>query len=163
MNVPSPDDKYWTIFWRKSRWLLLGILAPELPILFACGQWASANRSVDQKRALGFDEEKWSLIHAFYADAGGFVLHPPDSEPFPITAKQVKYFVQHKYMKVPAISTKEIWDKSNADKFAKYIAYFQTSWLATQTVGRAAAHLPITPIELSKVALSFCSLTTLWF
>lgn len=163
LNVPATRDSYWTMFWRKSRWLLLGILAPEVPVLFACGQWASANRSVSEMRALGYSETQWSLVHAFYADSGGFVLRLPDTRPFPITARQVRYLVQHGYVSLPSISKKEIWDKSNADKVAKFIACFQTAWLATQVLGRAVQHLPITPLELATIVTAFCSLTMLGF
>lgn len=58
LNVPGPHDTFSTIFWRKSRWLLLGILAPEVPMMFACGQWSSAKRSVQKMRELGFTDEQ---------------------------------------------------------------------------------------------------------
>ncbi len=38
--VPAKDDTPWTLFLRKLRWLALAILAPELLVLFASGQWA---------------------------------------------------------------------------------------------------------------------------
>lgn len=79
LNLPAPDDGRWAILWRKARWLLLGVLAPELPMLFAFAQWASAKRSVVDMHNLGFTETEWTLVHAFYADSGGYVLHPPDT------------------------------------------------------------------------------------
>ena len=79
LNLPAPDDGPWTIFWRKARWLLLGILAPELPMLFAFAQWASAKRSVVDMHNLGFIATEWTLVHAFYADSGGYVVHPTDT------------------------------------------------------------------------------------
>ena len=82
---------------------------------------------------------------------------------FPITAKQLKYLVQRGYLGLPAISRKEIWDKSKADKFAKAVAILQTTWLAAQIVTRAIQHLPITPLELFSLALALTSLNTQWF
>ncbi len=76
---------------------------------------------------------------------------------------QLKYLVQGGYLSLPAISKKEIWDKSKADKFAKTVAILQTTWLATQIIARAAQHLPITPLELFSLALSLTSLSTQWF
>jgi hypothetical protein len=163
LNVPAKQDTYLTISFRKARWLLLGILAPEVPMLFACGQWASAKRSVAEMQKLGYDSSQWSLEHAFYADSGGFELQPPDEEPFPVTAKQVRYLVQNGYMDLPKITRKEIWDKSNADKFTKFCACFQTAWLVTQTIGRGIERLTITPLEVSSIALALTSLTTLYF
>lgn len=65
LNLPAPDDGRWAILWRKARWLLLGVLAPELPMLFAFAQWASAKRSVVDMHNLGFTETEWTLVHAF--------------------------------------------------------------------------------------------------
>ncbi|MCJ1353883.1 MAG: hypothetical protein MMC33_003870 [Icmadophila ericetorum] len=163
LNLPGPTDDFWTIFWRRIRWLLLGILAPELLMLFAFAQWASAKRSVTEMHELGFTRPKWSLVHAFYADSGGFLLDPLDTRAFPITAKQLQYLVRQDFLDIPTISEKEIWDKSKADKFAKTVAILQATWLATQIIIRAVEHLPITPLELFSLALAFTSLSTQWF
>lgn len=37
LNLPAETDGFWVIFWRNARWMLLGILSPELPLLFAAG------------------------------------------------------------------------------------------------------------------------------
>ena len=161
LNVPAHNDSNWTLSVRRTRWLLLAILAPELVMLFASGQWASAKQSVSEMKALGF--ESWSMVHAFYADSGGFVLQARDSTPFPITAKQIQYLVVSKYMPLPAITRAEIWDKSKADRFAKYVASLQAGWLVLQVVARAVQHLPITLLELSTVALITCTAATFYF
>lgn len=161
LNVPAQSDSNWTLFLRRTRWLTLAVLAPELVMLFASGQWASAKHSVEEMKALRY--ESWSMVHAFYADSGGFVLQARDSTPFPITAKQIQYLVVSKYMPLPAISRAEIWDKSKADRFAKYIACLQAGWLVLQVVARAVQHLPITLLELSTVALISCTAATFFF
>lgn len=97
------------------------------------------------------------MIHAFYADMGGFLLHPPDCKSFPITAKQVHYLVQQRYLPVPKITGKEIWDKSKADMFAKTVAGFQAAWLVAQVIARGIKHLSVTLLELSTVALITCT------
>lgn len=114
-------------------------------------------------RDLGFDKEEWSTEHAYYADSGGFQLRAADSETIPITAKQVRYLVEHNIIALPRVTKKEIWDKSNADKVAKFLACFQTAWLTTQTIARAIQHLAITPLELSSISLALTFLTTLWY
>ena len=98
-------------------------------MLFASGQWASAKRSVAEMREIGY--VNWSLVHAFYADSGGFLLCARNSTTFPVTAKQIYCLVKMKYLPMPAITREEIWDKSKADKFAKTIAGLQASWLVT--------------------------------
>jgi hypothetical protein len=161
LNVPAKEDTTWTLFLRKIRWLGLTILAPELLMLFASGQWASAKRSVTEMGELGYG--KWSLVHAFYADSGGFLLCARDTIPFPVTAKQIYYLVHKKYTQMPAITREEIWDKSKADKFAKTIAGLQAGWLVAQVIARALQQLPITLLELSTVALITCTGATFFF
>ncbi|OCK94430.1 uncharacterized protein K441DRAFT_721108 [Cenococcum geophilum 1.58] len=139
LNVPTRTDTYMVIFWRKLRWLTLG--------------YASAKQSVDNFRASGCTKEEWTIYHAFYADSGGFVLQPSHSQPFPLTARQLHYLVQRKYVQLPNITCEEIWDKSKADGVTKCLAFFQAGWVVVQTIGRAIKHLPVTPFELSAVAL----------
>lgn len=76
------------------------LLSPELVMLFAWGKWASAQRSVADMHSLGY--QNWTMIHAFYADMGGFPLHPPDFISLPITANRVQYLV----MRTLSISAK---------------------------------------------------------
>ena len=161
LNVPAKDDGFWCIFARKSRWLVLGLLTPELVLLSACGQWASAQRSVRDMKALGYNE--WTMAHAFYADSGGFLLKPLCSFPFPITAKQLHYLVGQGYLGLPAISVREICDKSKADKFTKTIAALQLCWLVLQCVARAIQKISVTPLELSTVAIILCTASTYFF
>lgn len=112
-------------------------------------------------RRLG--HEDWSIEHAFYADSGGFILHATDYAPFPISAKQLEYLIQNNYIPKPILTREEIWDKSNADRAAKFLTSFQSMWLVVQAIGRAIQHLPITPLELSTISVIGCSLTTLGF
>lgn len=130
-------------------------------MLFASGQWASAKRSVVDMDSLGC--ENWSMIHAFYADTGGFVLQARESVAFPITAKQLCYLVQQGYMQAPTITKKEIWDKSKADRLAKTITSLQAGWLTIQVVARWIQHLPVTLLEISTVALITCTAATFFF
>ena len=79
LNLPAPNDGPWTIFWRRTRWLLLGIPAPELLTAFAFTQWSSAGRSRAEMRRIGNTDSKRIMVLAFYADMGGFVLYTPDT------------------------------------------------------------------------------------
>ncbi|MCJ1376324.1 hypothetical protein MMC20_007566 [Loxospora ochrophaea] len=161
LNVPASTDGYWTVFLRRSRWVALSIFAPELVMLFASGQWASAKRSVRDMIKLGHTD--WSLIHAFYADSSGFVLQAPDMGPFPITAQQIHYLIQKGYMAKPTITKAEIWDKSKADHFAKIIGALQAGWFVTQTAARGVQGLPVTLLELSTTSLITCTAATFFF
>ena len=111
----------------------------------------------------GLSYETWSLVHAFYADSGGFFLCARTSTPFPVTTKQIYYLVHNKHIQLPTITKEEIWDKSKADKFAKTIAGLQAGWLVAQVTARALQQLPITLLELSTVALISCTGANFFF
>ncbi|KAL9095928.1 MAG: hypothetical protein Q9165_001926 [Trypethelium subeluteriae] len=107
--------------------------------------------------------QNWTLVHAFYADSGGFVFGTADFKAFPVTARQIHYLVTNHYIDPPPISKKEIFDKSKADLFAKFFAALQSGWFILQVVARATQHLPITLLELGTLTLIICTATTLFF
>ena len=160
LNVPAARDTNLTIILRKLRWLLVGLLAPELVMMFAFAQRTSAEQSVVDMTALGHPD--WTRTHGFYADGGGFeLLAEGCAYPFPLTAKQLAYLVQYEIVDMPDITKPQINDKSKADGLAKALAFIQAGWFGTQLVGRAAQGLGITPFELITSALVLCSFTSL--
>ncbi|KAI8630332.1 hypothetical protein F5Y19DRAFT_464163 [Xylariaceae sp. FL1651] len=159
LNLPAPSDTEKTVTLRKVRWLLLGLLAPELIMMFAFAQLTSAQQSVEDMKNL--DHAQWTLVHGFYADSGGFQLHAQGYKPFPVTAKQLAYLVEHGYIDMPTITKREINDKSKANRETKVLAFIQTGWLITKLLARAEQGLQIAPYELATVALLVCSFTTL--
>lgn len=163
LNLPAPTDSSWTIILRKARWALLGVLAPEVPMLISCGQWSSARRSVRQMRAMGFDQTQWSLTHAFFADSGGIVLQLQNGEMTPLSAKQLAWLIEQGYTALPEIKEKDISDKSKGDMCTKALAFCQTTWFLIRLVCRVVQNLPVTPLELASAALALTSLTTLCF
>ncbi|KAK3365039.1 hypothetical protein B0T24DRAFT_598354 [Lasiosphaeria ovina] len=159
LNVPASGDGVIRGFWRKLRWFLLGSLCPELPMLFAFAQLASARRSREDMKALAVAD--WTITHGFYADSGGFVLDIPGAHPFPITAKQLLYLVRNQHVDAPRIGKVEIDDKSKADDVAKCLTFFQSGRFIIHIIARAASGLHITPLELMSSAILFCSSITL--
>ncbi|KAK0125473.1 hypothetical protein ONS95_000518 [Cadophora gregata] len=161
LNLPASHEGLLRQSWRRFRWLLLGALVPEAFLLSAGGQWASAKRSQAAMKALGL--ENWSLAHGFYADSGGFLIHSQDAPAFPANAKQIHYLVKNKYIPMPEITQKEIFDKSKGDKFTKTVACFQTLWFMTQCTGRIIQGLPVSPLEYQTCAIIICTLTTYYY
>lgn len=160
-NLPSEDEGYWSVFWRKMRWATLAVTAPELLTLFAVMQWNAANISVREMKSLEY--QHWTKVHAFYANAGGFVLETPTFPPFPINASSLFYLIEQGRLVVPTITERNIWDRSKADLFAKYVAFVQTAWLLCTTIARGIQKLPITPIELFTVAFVVPTIATQFF
>jgi squalene monooxygenase len=112
-------------------------------------------------RSLGID--KWTRVHAFYANAGGFVLEAPDFPPFPINATSIYYLCRQIRINFPAITRENIWDRSKADHFAKGAAFLQAGWILLQIIARRSQQLTITPLELFTAAFIVPSLATAYF
>jgi hypothetical protein len=100
------------------------------------------------------------MRQAFFADMGGFMLHPKDGKPFPLNATQLHWLVENGCIEYPQITKKEIWDKSKQDTVAKVITAFQVGYLIIQCIARAAQKLAITTLELNALAIVVCSLMT---
>ena len=160
-NLQAKHEGFWTVFLRKCRWAVLAVTAPEMLTLFAVMQWNAANLSVKEMRSIGV--ESWSKIHAFYANAGGFILETPGFPRFPINATSVYYLCSVKRIEPPSITEENIWDRSKADFLAKAFAFAQAGWILFQISARAAQHLTITPLELFTAAFIVPSLATAYF
>jgi squalene monooxygenase len=143
------------------RWATLAVAAPELLSLFAIMQWNAANISVKEMRSLGI--HTLSSVHAFYANAGGFLLEAPDAPAFPVNATSICYLVSKGRIDTPTITKEEIWDKSKADLFAKCVAFVQAGWLLCAMIGCAVQKLPITPLELFTIAFVVPTMATQYF
>jgi squalene monooxygenase len=160
-NLQARHDGFWTVFFRKCRWAALAVCAPEILTLFAVMQWNAANISVKEMGGLG--NNKWTRVHAFYANAGGFVLETPGFPPFPINATSIYYLCSRNRIKFPTITRENIWDRSKADHFAKGLAFLQAGWILLQITARTSQRLTITPLELFTAAFIVPSLATLYF
>lgn len=57
LNVPASHEKYRHLFFRKMRWMVQAIMAPEFVLAFAIGQKVEAKKSVQQFRDLDLHPE----------------------------------------------------------------------------------------------------------
>ncbi|TVY71181.1 hypothetical protein LSUE1_G007637 [Lachnellula suecica] len=160
-NIPIKSEGFWAIFARKFRWATLAVCAPEMLTLFAVMQWNAANISVADMKEIG--ECNWTIGHAFYANAGGFVLEAKDCPAFPINAKSILYLRSNGWIDSPNITRENIWDRSKSDLFAKGFAVFQTAWLLIQCIARTAQKLAISPLELFTIAFILPTFATAFF
>ncbi len=160
-NLQARHDGYWTVFRRKCRWAALAVTAPEMLTLFAVMQWNAANISVKQMQGLG--KQEWTRIHAFYANAGGFLLETPNFPAFPINATSIHYLCSQKRIDIPEVTRDNIWDRSKADHFAKGFAFLQAGWILLQIIARRSQQLTVTPLEVFTAAFVIPSLATAFF
>lgn len=162
-NIKARDDNEWEVFIRRLCWSILAVSGPEMLTLFAMMQWNGAKRSVREME--GFREShhvEWTTVHAFYANAGGFLLATADFPAFPINATSVHYLCSHDRIEPPQISKDDIWDRSKADRFAKTVGVFQVGWLLCNIVERLASGLTVTPLEIFTAAFIIPTLATLY-
>ncbi|KAJ9624826.1 hypothetical protein H2203_004776 [Taxawa tesnikishii (nom. ined.)] len=158
LNVPSRHDGWKNIFGRQLKWMCLAILGPEIVMTYAAGQWSRAHQSVEAFHEAGY--QQWTLRLAFFADMGGFVLCPSQSESFPLNAKHVYWLVVNGHIEYREVTAADIWDKSKQDTFTKAITGFQMGYLVVQCIGRVSQGLAITTLELNTLAIVVCSLMT---
>ncbi|KAK3996556.1 hypothetical protein QBC44DRAFT_304066 [Cladorrhinum sp. PSN332] len=161
LNLPAEDEGQMKIFLRKFRWSVLSIFAPEVVALFALCQWSSARKSVRDMHAAGVAD--WTVVHGFYADMGGFILHSPDMPPFPVNSRAIHYLVGKNYLVFPKTEERDIRDRSKADKFAKSLAVVQIGWMACQCLARIKESLLVTPLEMTTMAFTVCSIASYYF
>lgn len=158
LNIPAPKDSTWTLIRRRTTWMLLAILGPEIVLTYAAGQWSRARHSVAAFRNSGYSQ--WNMRMAFFADMGGFVLHPRDGDAFPLNAKQLHWLVTNGHVDYPNLNPAEVWDKSKQDRLAKAITAFQIAYIVLECCGRAFQSLAITTLELNTLGIVVCSLMT---
>lgn len=105
------------------------------------------------------------MTHAFLADMGAFVLHHPDSEEFPLTAKHVHYLVTEGYISYTDVGLERrfIDDRNKGDGTARFITVCQMLWFSVNCFGRVAQGLAITTIELTTLGFIVCTLGTYFF
>ncbi|KAJ7733940.1 hypothetical protein B0H16DRAFT_1327810 [Mycena metata] len=142
-NVPDPKLKWFSLPLRKLGMMLVMIIAPELVLVFAGRQRASA---------LWISERlNISTTHGFFCTMGGFVTekrHP---------VATVGQLDAYKAV-IQAIDEEDITDKSTGDALSKGIALVQTLWFVTQCMARVLHRLPLTELEVATLA--FATLST---
>lgn len=161
LNVPAHNDTWWTNLKRRLLWMGLAIIAPEIVLTYAAGQWSRARQSVQAFHDSGF--EAWTMRLAFFADMGGFVVQGKENKKdvrFPLNAKQLHWLVVHGHLEYPATNDDEIWDKSKQDRLSRAISVFQAAYLIVACIGRAAQSLAITTLELNALGIVVCALMT---
>lgn len=150
INLPAPDTPYYMMWWRRAWMTSVGLIAPEVMFGFAIVQYCSARRSVRAFEDSGYDN--WSLMHAFFADAGGFILHTADYPPFPVTGLQLHYLITHDYIAMPQLSKKHISDRNKVDGMLRFLSLWQVFWFCLNEFFRFISGLHISALELTTVA-----------
>ena len=172
LNVYPEDWGFWRCGLQKFCMACLTFIGPEFTFQLAIGQWCSARRSVEKFRKRGHElgQEEWTMTHAFFADMGGFVLHPKFSNKgrwakFPLDSEQVYYLVNKNYVPYEefAIPIHKIEERNKVDGALRVITVLQILWYFVGVIARACQHLAITVLELATMGFIVCTLGTYYF
>ncbi|KAF8217227.1 hypothetical protein K438DRAFT_1748320 [Mycena galopus ATCC 62051] len=144
-NVPSPDQSWLALFWRRMKMMLIGIIAPEIMVGFAVRQFLGARML---SKEYGF-----SKTHGFFFIMGGFI----SSTGYPIaTVNQLQdRTLGPEFQKaIGDVNTEDIMDKSKGDALSKGVALAQGLWFITQCVARVQQGLAVTELEVATLAFA---------
>ncbi|KAF2467907.1 uncharacterized protein BDR25DRAFT_374204 [Lindgomyces ingoldianus] len=161
--VPGRDEKWQWISIRKVWLMAFTVIAPEMLIGSAIGEYLLANESVDEfKNEISQD---WTTTHGFFALMGGFVVKSRNNPPLVIRVSGRGIMNLKDSGSPKPVTKRDIDDRSKADILVKATACFQALWLVIQCCARVQQNLPITPLELATVGFVGCSLVTYvtWF
>jgi hypothetical protein len=64
-------------FWSKLKWMIITLVLPEFLVGRAVQDWMLAWRYAKDRGLREFavqDGQEWTIVHAFYANMGGFIL-----------------------------------------------------------------------------------------
>ncbi|CZR54221.1 uncharacterized protein PAC_04104 [Phialocephala subalpina] len=178
----------WKGFWSKSKWMTLTRILPEFLLVEAFGDLLAAREFLRAFQSLAKPADfamvnygegnaiatanPWTLVHAYYANMGGFVLRSHEHRgngSYTLvheTAQQVyELMKQYDIQQLLNINKDQIQDKSKEDFFVKISAVVQITWLIIQVTTRANKGLPISQLEIATCSFAGCSLVTcmLWW
>ncbi|KLU87296.1 hypothetical protein MAPG_06297 [Magnaporthiopsis poae ATCC 64411] len=169
LHVPYwPEGALWRKLIRKSKWVLLIIVAPELGVGLAASQRAEAQLQLKEALEAAPGWESWlTMSHAFYATMGGIVgengdpvelveyvrrLQQADFKPDDGEGERPSYFV----------SEADIANLSKSDTLTKMLAVGQSLYLVVQCIARRRVGLAYSLLELSTALYTVCATTMYW-
>ncbi|KAF7356046.1 hypothetical protein MVEN_00934400 [Mycena venus] len=163
-NVPPPNQSWLALFWRRLKMMLIGIIAPEIMVGFAAGQfWGarilSKGGSTDLSSSNSyqsheiFAEYSFSRTHGFFFCMGGFV----SAAGYPVATKEQLEDLDlgPEFLKaIQNVDVEDIRDKSKGDVLSKGVALAQGIWFTTQCFARMHQHLEVTELEVATLAFA---------
>lgn len=139
------------------------VLAPELIIATAFEQLLEVRRTVASFNRLELPAppsatKTWTLAAGFLSAMGGLIVEADGDngrEYSVLREGDAATLATSGDAVFPDLGPRQIKDKSKTDSFAKLFALGQSTWLVVNVMGRAAYHLPITPIHIAAWTFEF--------
>ncbi|KAH9961925.1 hypothetical protein BC827DRAFT_1130865 [Russula dissimulans] len=148
-NIPSPDERWPKLAWRRAGLMLLALFVPEAVVSWALRQRRAAAELAEEHKGEG-----WTLTHGFFAIMGGFIEYEGNKPIRVLLPDELQSYSLTGNRHFPRISKAEIEDRSKGDAISKAVVILQTGWFVTQCIARRAQGLPITELELATVAFA---------
>ncbi|KAF2006515.1 hypothetical protein P154DRAFT_600371 [Amniculicola lignicola CBS 123094] len=183
LNVPVEGSTLLQRNFRRTRWIILGIFAPEVVVSSAFAQYLTARwlrreiledskyrkaNGIDLSPSLEQQLQEWSITQCYFAVMGGVTIQASDalfdsSPRLSFTPEGIRLL---SFLgRLPQIREAQIQDKSKADGLAKTLVIIQAGWMIIQTIARLAQHLPVTLLEINTIGHVLCALVLylLWW
>lgn len=106
----------------------------------------------------------WTLQHGFYSEMGGFkVVDETTGQKYTFRTAQLYWLAMNGVITLPAISKKDITDRSKANRLAKVLACLQSAQFVVSSIARVVQHLPLTTLEIGTLPFIGCTWLTYFF
>ncbi|KAI9722024.1 MAG: hypothetical protein M1812_001984 [Candelaria pacifica] len=178
LNIPAEEDSKWYIFFRKLKWTIISLIAPEILAGGAITEHINVHRQVKHwnQTVVNSSDEYWTMSHGFFVASGGLLVTIPSvtntSDPVDtsthhrsllqysgkearlhlVSLEGASNLIEERLIRPSDLSIDTIQDRSKASDLAKGLACFQSGWLVLQCIGRKTQDLPISVLELSCLA-----------
>ena len=166
-NIPGSDKQWWQPVLRRAEMMAWAIIAPELTVSWAVRQRIGARKLRKRYGGAYFTNDRfvnyqlpgilglgWTKTHGHFLQMGGFVVMDGNENQGVLTPEIFASLLSEGRIDFPAITEKEILDRSKGDGLSKGIAVAQTSWFVAQCLSRKAQGLVTTELELATVAFA---------
>lgn len=143
------------MYLHKLKWACAAVLIPEGILAIAFDQWRHARNTIPKMHPI---VPTWTLQHGFYAEMGGFkVIDEKTGQQYTFRTAQLHWLAQNGLITIPAITKKDIQDKSKASRLAKALAVLQSAHFLVSSLARVAQHLPLTTLEIGTLPFIGCT------
>jgi hypothetical protein len=158
-------------FTTRLRWMIITLILPEYLMGMAIGDRLNVSRLLKKARKLRLSDgsplpkdelRNWTKTHVYFGDMGGYLVRTitprVDGQGVMlvhICSDEVLDLREKGIIKaLPTIYAHQIKDMSSANIFVKAAAIIQVIWMVIQAIGRRAAGLPVTQLEIETCAFA---------
>ncbi|KAG2040468.1 hypothetical protein BDR03DRAFT_1089871 [Suillus americanus] len=111
------------------------------------------------------EDYTWTQTHSFFVLMGGFMLYVDEKPRLTLHPDHMLKLIHEKYIDAPALTAKQIHDRSKGNAISKGLVMIQVAWFVMQLITRAIYHLETTQLEVGTLAfavLNFLTYTFWW-